>query len=236
LIIGSGTCVEIGDRCFIATAGHNLDGAQLSNIELVLSGRKTSPEIEILAGKYRTLPDVGWLEVDLTFIREYGISPVPLTQLAPLRDDESIRVPVMLQGYPGARVKISPNSANRPGVESTGLLTLVVPPSKRSSLAAGVDFSIEYPTWDGTTEEAPPPPGESGGGIWVPPKFKPNTIWEPGQAKMVGLVESWVRRTNEVFCVRIEQWLDALAEDIPELAPELKSFLAGASSVPQEDT
>jgi hypothetical protein len=113
---------------------------------------------------------------------------------------------------------------------------LVVPPSKRSSTAAGFHFSIEYPTWDGTTEEAPPPPGESGGGIWVPPRFKPDTIWEPGQAKMVGLVESWLKRTNEVFCVRIEQWLETLAEDVPELKSELMSFLADAQSVPQEDT
>jgi hypothetical protein len=48
---------------------------------------------------------------------------------------------------------------------------------------------------------------------------------------MVGLVQSWRKSSKELFCVRIEQWLAALAEDVPELANDLNAFLAEASSV-----
>jgi hypothetical protein len=145
-----------------------------------------------------------------------------LRQLASISNHEDGVLPVQIQGYPAAQVRPGKEQSTRPGVESLALLTLSIARAERSEVSEGVDFSVEYPPWDGSVDDLglPPPPGESGGGVWLP-AFVDNVFWEPSQTRLVGLVESWKRDTKELFCIHIKQWLSTLVEDIPELGASI---------------
>ena len=53
-------------------------------------------------------------------------------------------------------------------------------------------------------------------------------MWDPGQSRLVGLVESSKEKPKELFCVRIEQWLEAVCRDLPEFTDEVRAVLATA--------
>lgn len=220
LRIGSGTCIRIANTYLIATAGHNLNGLALDQIELLPRGDNIEAPLPIVAGRFRTSPDVGWLEVDSAAIRRSSIKAVDICQLSPLIDEGRSQVVVLVQGYPSERVKTVAKSFKRPHVESDGLLSLVIPPQERSGVVPSVDFAIEYPPWDGSVDQLPlpEPPGASGGGVWQVPIFDNHAIWTPEQSCLLGVVESWQAKSKELFCVRIEQWLSVVRQDRPELS------------------
>lgn len=228
LRIGSGTCIQIANTYLIATAGHNLDGLTLNQIELLPRGNNIEDPLPVVAGKFRTSPDVGWLEVDSASVQRSSIKAVNINQLSPLIDEGRGQVVVLVQGYPSKRVKPAAKSIDRPHVESDGLLSLVIPLQKQSKVAQPVDFAIEYPPWEDSIDQLslPEPPGVSGGGVWQAPAFNNNIIWAPEQSRILGLVESWHMKNKELFCVRIEQWLSIVREDKPELSVEIDAVTA----------
>jgi hypothetical protein len=232
LRVGSGTCIQIQDRYLIATAGHNLRGLVLNQIEVLPRGSNLEGALPIVAGQFRTSPDVGWLEVDSAAVQLSHMAAVGLSQVSPLRDDGADHITVLIQGYPAERVTPPGTDSDRVHVESDGLLTLVIPPQSRSSIVPGVDFSIEYPPWDSSVDEfpLPEPPGASGGGVWLAPVFQDHCIWAPEQSRLLGLVESWQSKTKELFCVRIEQWLSAVQEDRPEFASDIDASVGWSKS------
>ncbi|MEQ1590473.1 MAG: hypothetical protein ABL902_08990 [Gallionella sp.] len=229
LRIGSGTCIRIANTYLIATVGHNFDGLALNQIELLPRGGNTEASLPIVAGQFRTSPDVGWLEVDSEAILRSNIKAVDICQLSPLVDEENNQVVVLVQGYPGERVKAVAESTHCPHVESDGLLSLVIPPRERSKVVPFVDFAIEYPPWDRSVDQLPLPVplGISGGGVWQVPTFDNQVLWTPGQSRLLGLVESWQEKSRELFCVRIEQWLSVVQQDRSDLSVEIDAAIAG---------
>lgn len=101
-------------------------------------------------------------------------------------------------------------------MESDGLLTLSIPPSARGVRhQVGIDFSIEYPPHDGSVDHLPlaPPPGNSGGGIWLIPGFEAGKIWLQEDIKLVAIARKWYKPSKEVWGTRIDFWLQLVWED-----------------------
>ena len=234
LRVGSGTVVRIGSNYLIVTAGHNLNGLALNQIEVLPRGSNLEPPLPIVSGQFRISPDVGWLEVDSTALQSSSIKAVDLSQLGPLNDEGLSQVVVLVQGYPCERVTPLASDSDRSHVESDGLLTLVIPPLARSSIVPDVDFSVEYPPWDGSIDHLPlsAPPGASGGGVWRVPVFRDSCLWDPEQSRLLALVESWQSKSKELFCVHIEQWLSAVRQDRPEFAAEIDASINGWVNAP----
>ena len=110
-------------------------------------------------------------------------------------------------------------------MESDGLLTLPIPPSARGVRhQVGIDFWIEYPPHDGSVDHLPlaPPPGNSGGGIWLIPGFEAGKIWLQEDIKLVAIARKWYKPSKEVWGTRIDFWLQLVWEDFQDLRGDIE--------------
>lgn len=105
LDLGSGTCVKIGTRWLMATAAHNVDGAE-QQLEIVPAGDRGAQRLHLLRMGKATAVDVAWLELDARECASSRLRFVALDQIAPLREEVAVHV-CLLQGYPAG-------SAERP--------------------------------------------------------------------------------------------------------------------------
>jgi hypothetical protein len=230
LEIGSGTCFLIGQHYLIATVAHNVEGLALDQIEVVPRGAYFSESLKVtgmnsIASRGGTELDVAWLEIETaSFENSPQLNAFSLGQVAAgLSDEDS--VPCFLQGYPAKNVElIESNSSARPSVESDGLGTLSIPPSERGVRhQAGVDFSVQYPPHDGSIDHLPlpPPPGISGGGIWLLPRFETGKLWMPNSAELIAITRRWFAPAKEVWGTRVDFWLQLISDDFDDLRGEI---------------
>jgi hypothetical protein len=236
LEIGSGTPVKIGNHLLVATAAHNVDGLNPNEIEVVPAGRRAEKALSVVRIGYHSLwsqdyIDVAWLE----FESAGDSSEMPflgLEEIEPLNLDAEVH-PVLLQGYPCASVEAPSNYLDRPVVESVGLMTLSVPPAHRRTIhRAGIDIALEFPPHDGSLDGSnlPPPPGISGGGLWLVPRFANHFVWSPQLAKLVGIGRAWRRESREFLGTRIDEWLKLVAHDFPDIQFKIEPCLQKQSA------
>src|SRR5262249_42905360 len=115
-----------------------------------------------------------------------------------------------------------------PVVESDGLLTLTIATDRRQSPhRPDVDLGVEYPPHDGSLDAAglPVPPGASGGGFWVFPRFENGRIWSPEAFKLIGICRGWSKQNHELVATRIDHWMTLVAGDFPDTRPLIKDVL-----------
>lgn len=241
LEIGSGTCFKIGQRYLIATVAHNVSDFNLSQIEAIPRGAYYSDKLVLTAKNHvqnlgESELDLAWIEVEASsFEHSPRLSAFSLYQTAPRYPDEGV-TPCFLQGYPGGKVELIDSKASaRPSVESDGLLTLSVPPSARGVRHQdGIDFAVEYPPHDGSVDHLPlaPPPGNSGGGIWLIPGFEDGKVWLPEDVKLLAITRKWYKPSKEVWGTRIDLWLKLIWEDFADLREDIEQTLKATASAP----
>jgi hypothetical protein len=180
-----------------------------------------------MGGSRDPIRDVGWLELD-----PEATLPPRLRFIAPdqigTQAEEIDRQPCLLQGYPAEQVELPAGADRRPYIESDGLFTLSIAPARRRApRTAGIDIAVEYPPHDGSLENKglPAPPGVSGGGIWLVPRFEESPIWTADKAKLVAIARGWWRDDREELATRIECWFSLVRDQIAEVRDEAGAVL-----------
>lgn len=236
LEIGSGTCVRIGDRVLVATAAHNLQGLEHQDqIQIIPKGgsleaplRWTRKGIQFSKDGKKT--DVAWIELapqasSSPQLKCFGVDDLA-HRMAP--DDQ---VGCHVQGYPSATVEVTQAPRQHISVESDGLLTLSIPKENWTDQSqTEIDFVVEYPPHDGSLDhlDLPPPPGLSGGGIWLAPRFEDERLWSPEQASLLAITRSWRKQQRELYGTRIRVWLQLVRDDFEDLRDLLEKELGHA--------
>lgn len=216
---GSGTCVEVGGRYFIATAAHVVRQYANADIWLIVThGRQTTPPPIIgrglRGGGERDPVDVAWLELGADTARAIPRHFVPLRQL---RGDmgREIAGGAYVYGYPTSRTEKSPNLLS---VQAVGFLTT---PTWDEKGDPATDIFLEYPRENRTdvhgrrVSQPDEPVGMSGGSIWTL-NVNAKGVWSPEDARLVGIEHAW-REWRWVRGTQIHHWLSMLAEDLPGL-------------------
>ncbi len=133
--------------------------------------------------------DVAWLELDVTRFDPFSFSFITPTQISGLKLEDQVQ-PCLVQGYSAASVDPPANYLDRPLVKSDGLMTLTIPPVRRKGAHQPmVDIAVEFPPHDRSQDGQglPPPPGMSGGGIWLAPRFDDHIVWSAELSKLIGI-------------------------------------------------
>jgi hypothetical protein len=230
LDVGSGACVQIDGRYFVATVKHNIqddDGNDLglSNIEIRPRGEKWGEGLRVKGAGLSPDLDLAWLELDRQSLPLPNLHFARAKEIACLRDADDLQ-PCFLQGYPSAVVEGPAEAEGRPLLQSDPLLTLSIAPNRRKGPPEFGTFAVEWPPHDGSLNAIlPKPHGVSGGGVWLFSKLQDHDVWSPERSQLVGLACKWREQDKEEVVVRIELWLELVASQIPELRREVTTIL-----------
>lgn len=220
--IGTGTCVHLGVRWLLATAGHNLwDNCEIEIIprdiheRFGISGRSHPPRVADGI-------DVGWIELDQATVERARLVFLEQHDLEYGWRSTAGRA-FFVQGYPAAEVEILQHEPLVLDLLSMGVLVMSLDPGPDNT-----ELILEYPpaSPEDTGLELPHPRGISGGGVWIPPSFSESAIWAPSRTKLVAVVRAWERPRGRLLSVPIERWLALVAEDFPELVPVVDEVLS----------
>jgi hypothetical protein len=226
---GSAICIEIANRLFVATAGHNFDGVENGANFVAFSANRSSDIPLVIRGSNLArnrppdCPDLAWLEIDGMSARGSELVGVSLDAVVPR--------PILHQndGYvaTGFPTRLRREERQRDHAN------FVVPLMVYFTGAARIDDNrivLDYhrnglgPNGPGLVEE---PQGMSGGPIWhVPTEHAQDQIWNPGRIRLIGITTTYVRGRNELHGVAMFEWLRLLRNDLPDLAATLDALLA----------
>lgn len=231
--IGSGTCIEIDGRHFIATAEHVLEHYSDDELLLVteLDGQDWTPAI-VGRGVDKRL-DVAWLElapgVEKHLSRRFITLDRIRTECNALPSDVTA-----VYGFPNKLVEYIPGSRRifvQPLCFASGTLDGA---SLSSTYASDEDIYLSYPQEDlsgpdGTPVKGIEALGLSGGGIWA---FDVNKsgVWTPESAQLIGIQYAWLR-WEWVRGTQIQHWLALVARDLPELGPTIARTIDRTTAV-----
>lgn len=233
--LGSGTCIRVAGRFFVATAAHVIMGRPY-NQNFILTPKTGQWSLRIVKGGLRgggprDELDVGWLELhgraagnagrhflDVTRIRTHCIGDEDLVVIgSPQQHQERWREE---DGTPVLK-------ANAGWWPTRGILD-------RRDLAEDVDSNRKiFLKWPGRREghngewyEYPEPLGISGGGVWAT-NFS-QTPWRPEFLQLVGIEYAVQRGPPDRYlrAFQMQVWLEMLREDAPELAKHIDPILA----------
>lgn len=233
LEIGSGTCVRLGDHLLVATVAHNVEGLnRQEQIRIMPRGalkENTLPWIRAGSRMWvgRRKLDIAWIELapeaaSAPRLRFFGLDHLGHR----IRTDAQLGCHV--QGYPRATAELPDSSLAKVSVESDGLLTLSLPESSWSQQSqTDIDFVVEYPPHDGSLDHQPlpPPPGLSGGGMWLVPRFEEGRVWSPEQALLLAITRSRIEARKELYGTRIRLWLELVSDAFSDVRPLIQEAL-----------
>jgi hypothetical protein len=233
--VGAGTCIQLGDRYFVATAGHNLltaDGTEIPKEQLLIvhadSPSRAQTRWEPIVrmgrrggGKGEPL-DLGWLEIPASVALKMGKVFLQRTDLE--LNWHTLGHGAVTFGYPTQFIDRQVFAAEgRLQVSGIAFPGKLLPDEGWPKTAdAGSDVIIEF--WNqGWFMHKPDevftlavPRGLSGGGIWAL-NFKGTLVWSPGDIRLAAVQHSAVEgsylRGNQIGA-----WLRMIAEDLPELS------------------
>lgn len=237
--IGSGTCVKIGQRHFVATCAHVLHDVELRDVG-VLPLAKSAPmdnrtprlaRMNYRGGRDDDPVDVGWLEITpdavpwverqfgrlFVTLDRFGVAPV-----APLSHASLLGVPCeYLDPIETTDGKLSIMLQAFPFTTHT-----IPPPSARPMRDLYLDYQDVMFSPDGM-RDAPHPHGLSGSGLWVLNEG-PDRLWTPDHARLVGIENAWCKADRYLRGNPIRDWLELLRSDLPEVASEIDAVLTAA--------
>lgn len=237
--VASSTCIRIGERCLLITAGHVFNGyASPSAIQLLPAGSTGATLSMKSAGRStdhvtrfgEAVPDVGWIEVSCFEAKLAGLRMLQLSDLRLDQQHDGGQV-FLVQGYPFDEVLQDGKGAV--SVCSTGAgtysLDSVLLPSHADRSAV---FAVEWPPHDFKEDGYTPPlpPGISGGGVWAIPHFEDGRIWDASEARLVAINRVWWKPTKMLSTTPVRPWLVEVAGAYPDLKPEIDTILGAAKS------
>lgn len=239
---GTGTCIRLGGRYFVATAGHHFTDAPLPqciSIAPLLSPNGEDPMP--VKGRHNwqvasPSVDIAWIELsdaECTTLRQ---DFVDITQLE-TSGREVLGERMYIYGFPGDPFDPLLQQA-RPDYRITSLSLDTVGKSASAVSSAYepsvADIFAKYSARDvqgvrDRTYVASLPKvvkGLSGAGLW---QFndRDRFVWTPEAAKLVGIEHAWCAAEEWLRCTPIRHWLNLVAKDVPELGPTIESALEG---------
>jgi hypothetical protein len=229
--VGSGTCIEIGGRHFIATAAHLLDKVSMLRdvgvMALGVLGQVSNATPKVVAsgrrgGRDGDHVDVAWLEIKPRAIPSWvetwgrvfvtldriGVQPVPPGAHA------------YVYGQPADYVRLEPvREATFLGLKALPFLThTIAPPEPHEPDALYFDYPAQMHSAEGV-KGMPKAPGLSGSGMWVV-NPRADGVWTPDLAQLAAVQGSWL--PFEWLCgTPMREWLALVRDDIGELAVEI---------------
>ena len=235
--LGSGSCITIGRRHFIATAAHVIRNVALGQVGVIALGRPVGEHHNITprlvgwghrGGERSDAVDVAWLEIKQAavprLLSEWGRVFITLDRVS--LDPVPADAAMFVFGAPVALAKLT-QLEGKPflGIGALPYLTRAIPaPPGQGSPEHDVcvEYLSEMETAEGTVP-MPPAPGLSGSGLW---RVNPSgsSIWSPDSARLVAVQQSWMP-DQYLRGTRIGDWLKMVREDIPELASEIDLVL-----------
>jgi hypothetical protein len=232
---GSGTCITIAGRFFVATAAHVVLGFPETRY-FVLTPTTEDLALKVIGGGRRggrngERHDVAWLELSPGAARAAQRRFLTLDRLSRYVFSKHDRLAVY--GAPA----VEQERGERNGLPSltTHASTYFGTPLEGSDVSSE-DADRLCVEWlrleDGTNGESvekPEPHGLSGGGIWAPNVAANGEAWTPDMVRLVGIEFAVKTGRGRRYLVgdHIDAWLDMVAEQVPELAPEIRPHLAG---------
>lgn len=227
---GSGTCIRIGGRFFIATAAHVIKDRDPKH-HFIVTPVLSNMGLMIVGGGHRgggdyDEDDVGWLELapqaaasadrcwlDVHRVRTHstGVGEQLVVIGSPVseqeredRSDGSFNLTTSTPWGAGRALHLKEDLRATPDLERR----------------IYIDWPRIVDTVAGTRYENPPAPGMSGGGIWLTQLGRPD--WRPDQIQLIGIENAW--RPSGVpdrylLGYQMQEWLKMIAEDVPELEP-----------------
>lgn len=228
--VGSGTCVEIGNRLFVATAAHNFKDLQNGGRVVLFSGRgSTLIRLKEVGHNYlsygapKTL-DVAWVEINQDSAAQSNLLGIPLRSIAPYHSlDESY---YSITGIPSERSKIDIENKQ---ARVTLLPIIYYTHAASKPGVADADLFLNYPIGSVNTENqlvpTDDPYGMSGGGIWYTPPMDVSQVWSLAAYPLVGIVVSFLPQSRQICGLQMHRWLSLLHKDHPELSKHLEPLL-----------
>lgn len=234
---GSGTCITVGGRFFVATAAHVIHEHR-ERPYLIASARTTDfvPFLKgagFRGGKQGEAIDVGWLELTDAHAKALGRAFLNLQRLRThcTGNGEALAIcgaPITLQ-------QKKPSPEGKPLLSVGAQCFMIQARGLKEDLGEEPDLTRNiYMHWpkrlvqnDGTSVEYPEAPGISGGGVWAVNANHPR--WSASCIQLVGIEHSWAHRGVPDRFLRANQiqlWLQMLAEDLPALRGELAPLIA----------
>ncbi|HPH64525.1 MAG TPA: hypothetical protein PLF40_02230 [Kofleriaceae bacterium] len=218
--IGSGTCIEIGGRFFVATAEHVISPYSNENLLIVsrLERQDWTPRI-LGRGEDSTL-DVGWLELDADVVGEMDRYFIPISKLRSFCHHVGQDIAVV-HGFPRQFVDVD-DAKMLLAVQPLCYGSTTLDTADMPELIVSRDIYLPFPNEDITKSDgspAPPvaAPGMSGGGIWSV-NVNADGVWSTESCRLIGIEHSWLR-FKWVKGTQIQHWLQLLVRDLPELSP-----------------
>ena len=228
--LGSGVGVRMGERRFIATAGHIVLGDPGLEIVQRVDRSAVLGPFPSIQGTLK--PDVGLIQLtpdqatalgsdafvgeDALFTGQlpddhrFVLTGFPAGQVVPMTESIDLGVAAVLSTYALPSKEWPTNLRNPPSPDSDLLLKWDAK-CRRSFHGQGLPSDGTPPVTGDTT----PPPGMSGGGIWLP-IWSREAILSPA-AKLIGLQSSCYESSSLLRVVRINCWLDLLLQHCPDL-------------------
>lgn len=240
--MGSGTCVRIGGRYFIATAAHVIMGRRF-NQNFVLTPKLSNWSLRIVGGNVRgggqgEYLDIGWLELHG---RAAALSERSWLDVARLRTHCVGDEDLVVFGSPqsAAERQTHPDGSPMLHANSGWWATRGITDARDLASEDRLGESKMFLKWPRRVKghndeyyEYPDAPGISGGSVWaVNLGHKP---WRAEYAQLVGIEYAWARvgvPDRYVKALQIQTWLEMLADDVPELRSTIAPVIA-AGRVP----
>ena len=225
---GSGTCIQLADRFFVATAAHIIDGYGCDRITLVHTRSPSNVRVRIIqlgrAGGWTPsdLFDLAWLEIEPSDARRMEKTFVPIDRLGFEIPREPFNVVVL--GFPiglmDPTLRSSPVLRVQPFSYSTVTMAADKFPPRRH---VHTDMFFDMPLQSNVTNSGAPVNtlpdalGLSGAGMWNMDINRPG-LWAPECASLIGIqrtastTDEWLRGTPVAY------WLRLVRRDHPDLA------------------
>jgi hypothetical protein len=172
--------------------------------------------------------DVAWIEVDVVSAAASSLRAITLNSVC-CYTKHLPNSAFFVQGYPESAVDRNDLVQMTPLLTSIGQATFSVPATESSiAYQDGIDLLVEWPASDlgPLQSEVPHPPGVSGGGVWILPRFANNPSWTYSDLRLAGIARAWRRSSRQLVATRIEHWLKLLADDKPYTRAEIAAALS----------
>jgi hypothetical protein len=238
---GTGTCIIIGGRYFVATAGHHFVNVP-EPYRVGVMPLTTEPSRDIFlatahhgrGGAGGDQVDVAWLELAAADAVGLGRDFITLDDILP-HYAEVAGEPIFSYGFPDY-MEITPRADGQTGFGFAvqGYATIILDPmtiEPRFRPDPAFDIFARYstsaldgPLPKGRIAKLPDAPGLSGGGFWRLNIGK-RGVWTPHDLKLVGIEHEWWPQGEWFRASRIYHWLRLVADDQPELRLEIEAAL-----------
>jgi hypothetical protein len=234
---GSGTCIRIGGRFFVATAAHVIQNYP-QEYYAVFSPEPLDGAVKIRGGGKRGggngERDIAWLELTSGAAALLRRSFLDLARIAPYHDGKNDDLCV----YGAPLQDRTRGELNGKPVYSAGgsmWATRAPSPEELPREPKSDEVHLLWPRsvvgHDGERYDYPEASGISGGAVWALNVRGHDQDWRADQAQLIGIefAQRKEHACRHLVAQRMWCWLEMVAEDVPELRDLIETHLKGSS-------